>query len=171
MNWSNLVDTVLQGPVDGENVLLFTSKPLDKVVGKNLIIVANDLVKSGASVAFIVSPGPCPQCTEPTVYNYDGRPAWTSAVISDPQLFKTNLPEMKQLDGAYVYSLQADQNLDIKSQAAAQRIQNKQLAAYNGSSQMQQIGCNSGTWVFVIVIVLILLLLWLLFKNKKPSLG
>jgi len=176
MNWSGLVDKALQGSMDGENVVIFTSKPLDNVVGRNLIVVANDLVKSGASVAFIVSPGPCPQCAEPTVYNYDGKPAWTSATIPDPELFKANLPEMKQLDGAYVYSLQADQDLNIKAQDAALRIQNKQLVPYQGGSgsmNMQQmvVPCSgmgsSGFWIFIIVVILVLLLLWLLFKDKK----
>ena len=164
MNWSSLVDSIATAPTNGENIILFVSKPLDNIVGTNLITAVNKIVQNGTQVAFIVSPGPCPRCETTTIYAYKGEAGWETVVVQDPNLLKNNLPQMPFLENAFVYKLQGDAALDVTSQSKPLRVKNGQLV--NGNSNFQQTA--GGNFLFwLLIIVLISLILWLIFRDRK----
>lgn len=166
MNWQSLVDSVMKVSPTGANVVLFSSKPVDKAVGKNLIPLANDLAGKGINVAFIVSKGACARCDEPTIYSFDGNGKWSSMPIQDPSTLVANLPNLNTLDNAFVYPILTDANLDIQSVGQPYQIRNKSLNA----ARLQQVPASktsSSFWIWILIIILILLLLWAIFRDKK----
>lgn len=166
MNWQSLVDSIMKANPTGANVVLFSSKPVDKAQGKNLIPLANDLASKGTNVAFIVSKGACARCDEPTIYSFDGNGKWSSMPIRDPSTLVTNLPNMGTLDSAYVYPILTDANLNIQSLGQPYQIRNKSLT----TARLQQVPANSASssfWIWILIIILILLLLWAIFRDKK----
>lgn len=172
-NWQAVAAHAFEKPKDSEAIILFTrdavTNPCD-LVGKSVIELANDMARKNGVFAFAVGQGPCPECTAPTLYWWNGR-EWQHNVLADVSSV------LRAVDGYVlkhnlntIYHVYGDKDLKITSVLRSAKASNGDVVIGDGCSKKnlaETINSNAVFWI--ILILLIILILWLLFRSKGPA--
>ena len=171
--WKAVAAHAFEKPDNAEAIILFAKDALPDncgLIGKSIIQLANELARRDRVVAFAVGQGPCPQCTSPTLFWWDGN-EWK----------KNDLPDvaavLRAVDGYVlknglnsIYHLLGDKDLKVTSVSRSAKVADGTVTIGEGCSRKKNLQetMNSGAAVFwLVLILLILLVIWMLLR-KKP---
>lgn len=176
-NWQAVANHAFEKPANSEAIILFSRtavpNPCD-LVGKSIIQVASALKDKDRAAAFAVGQGPCPSCTSPTLFFWNGK-EWQNNVLADVPAV------LRAVDGyvipqrlGNVYHLYGDKDLKITSVARIAKVNDGEVVIGAGCNKtqgknLQEVMNTSNVWFWIILIILIILILWLIFRNRRTT--